>query len=82
MTVIGAYANLGYKPTGAVANRPLLSNQLPSSGPDIIQAADYSPSRVAGFASDWLDSGAQIVGGRCASGPEPIAAIRRVMSAA
>ena len=80
--VIGAYANLGYNPTGPVANRPLLSNQLPSGGPDVIQAADYSPSRVARFASDWLDAGAQIVGGCCASGPEHIAAIRRVVSAA
>ena len=80
--VIGAYANLGYNPTGPVANRPLLSNQLPSGGPDIIQAEDYSPSRVARFASDWLAAGAQIVGGCCASGPEHIAAIRGVVSAA
>ena len=64
------------------ANRPLLSNQLPTRGPDIIQAAGYSPSRIARFAFGWLDAGAQIVGGCCASGPEHIAAIRRVVSAA
>ena len=80
--VIGGYANLGYNPTGPVANRPMLSNQRPSSGPDIIQAADYYPSRIARFASDWLGAGAQIVGGCCASGPEHIAAIRRAVSAA
>ena len=78
--VIGAYANLGYNPTGPVANRPVLSNRRPSSGPDIIQATDYYPSRVAGFASEWLDIGAQIVGGCCASGPQHIAALRRVVS--
>ena len=80
--VTGAYANLGYNPTGPVANRPVLSNQRPSSGPDIIQAADHYPSRIAGFASEWLGIGAQIVGGCCASGPEHIAAIRRVVSVA
>ena len=69
-------------PTGPVANRPLLSNPLPGSGLDIIQAADFSPSRIARFASGWLDAGAQIVGGCCASGPEYIAAIHRVVSAA
>ena len=67
---------------GAYANRPVLSNQRPSSGPDIIQAADHYPSRIAGFASEWLGIGAQIVGGCCASGPEHIAAIRRVVSVA
>ena len=80
--VIGGYANLGYNPTGPVANRPTLSNQRPSSGPDVIQSADYYPSRIARFASEWLGAGAQIVGGCCASGPEHIAAIRRAVSAA
>ena len=74
-----AMANLGYNPTGPVANRPVFSTRRPSRGPDIIQATDYYPSRVAGFASEWLDLGAQIVGGCCASGPEHIAAIRRVV---
>jgi S-methylmethionine-dependent homocysteine/selenocysteine methylase len=75
-------ANLGYNPTGPVFDRPILGNRRPSTGPDIIQAADYYPSRIAGFAADWLDAGAQIVGGCCASGPEHIAAIRRVVSTA
>ena len=77
--VTGCYANLGYNPTGPVANRPMLSNQRPSSGPDIIQAADYYPSRVAEFAGQWLATGARIIGGCCASGPEHIAAIRGVV---
>ena len=78
--VIGCYPNLGYNPTGPVANRPTLTNQLPSAGPDIIQAAAYSPSRLAELAADWKAIGAQIIGGCCASGPEHIAAIRRVVS--
>jgi homocysteine S-methyltransferase len=57
-----------------------LTNQLPSAGPDIIQAAAYSPSRLAELAADWKAIGAQIIGGCCASGPEHIAAIRRVVS--
>ena len=80
--VIGGYANLGYNPTGPVFDRPILGNRRPSTGPDVIQAADYYPSRIAEFTADWLDAGAQIVGGCCASGPEHIAAIRRVVSAA
>ena len=80
--VIGGYPNLGYNPTGPVFDRPILGNRRPSTGPDVIQAADYYPSRIAEFTADWLDAGAQIVGGCCASGPEHIAAIRRVVSAA
>ena len=78
--VIGGYANLGYNPTGPVFDRPILGNRRPSTGPDVIQAADYSPSRIAGFAAEWLAAGAQLVGGCCASGPEHVAAIRRVVS--
>ena len=77
--VIGCYANLGYNPTGPVANRPLLSDQRPSAEPDVIQAADYYPSRIAEFSQQWLATGARIVGGCCASGPEHIAAIRGVV---
>ena len=50
-------------------------------GADIITSNNFwtSPTRLAGFAAEWLDLGAQIVGGCCASGPEHIAAIRRVV---
>ena len=37
---VGAYPNLGYNPTGPLLNRPMLTNQVPSSGPDVSQAGD------------------------------------------
>ncbi|MYK40254.1 MAG: homocysteine S-methyltransferase family protein, partial [Gemmatimonadetes bacterium] len=76
---VGAYPNLGYNPTGPIANRPTLTNQKPSAGVDILQNADYYPSRLAEFAGEWKRVGAQIIGGCCASGPEHIAAMYPVV---
>ncbi len=76
---VGAYPNLGYNPTGPLANRPMLTNQKPSAGVDILQNAEYYPSRMAGFAGQWKEMGAQIIGGCCASGPEHIAAMAPVV---
>ncbi len=76
---IGAYANLGYNPTGPLVNHPMLTNQKVSSGPDILQNAEYTPSRMADFALNWKRMGAQIIGGCCASGPEHISAMRPVV---
>ncbi len=77
---IGAYPNLGYNPTGPLVNRPMLTNQKPSAGPDILQNADYHPSRMAEFALEWKKMGAQIIGGCCASGPEHISAMRPIVN--
>ena len=79
---IGAYPNLGYNPTGPVANWPVLTNQKPSSGPDVFQTAEYPPTRVAEFAAQWKGMGAQIIGGCCASGPEHVMAICEVVKPA
>lgn len=76
---IGAYPNLGYNPMGPIADRPLLTNQKPSAGVDILQNAEYFPSRMTEFARVWKRVGAQIIGGCCASGPEHIAAMRPVV---
>ena len=76
---VGAYPNLGYNPTGPLADRPMLTNQKPSAGVDILQNADYYPSRMAEFAGLWKEMGAQIIGGCCASGPEHIAAMAPVV---
>ena len=76
---VGAYPNLGYNPTGPIANRPTLTNQKPSAGVDILQNADYYPSRMAEFAGEWKRMGTQIIGGCCASGPEHIAAMHPVV---
>ena len=79
---VGGYPNLGYNPTGPVVNRPMLTNQLPSTGPDIFQLGDYSPTRLAEFAGEWKGMGAQIIGGCCASGPEHIMEMRPVVKGA
>ena len=76
---VGAYPNLGYNPTGPLANRPMLTNQKPSAGVDILQNADYYPTRMAEFAGRWKEMGAQVIGGCCASGPEHIAAMAPVV---
>ena len=76
---VGAYANLGYNPTGPITDSPVLSNQKPSAGADIFQNAEYYPSRMAQFAGEWKTMGAQIIGGCCASGPEHISAMRPVV---
>ena len=75
----GAYPNLGYNPTGPIANMPMLTNQKPSTGEDILQNAGYYPSLMAQFAAEWKGMGAQIIGGCCASGPEHIMAMRPVV---
>ena len=75
----GAYPNIGYNPTGPIDNRPMLTNQRPSHGPDIFQLGDYSPSRLAEFALEWKGMGARIIGGCCATGPEHIMAMSPVV---
>ena len=77
--VVGAYPNLGYAPLAQLREPTMLSNQLPAEGSDFIQLGEYSPSRTAEFVKEWLDMGARIVGGCCASGPEHIMAMRDVM---
>ena len=76
---VGVYPNIGYNPTGPIANRAQLTNQRPSTGPDILQAGLYPPSRLAEFAGEWKEMGAQIIGGCCATGPEHIMAMRPVV---
>ena len=76
---VGAYANLGYNPTGPIANKPMPATQKPSTDEDIFQNAEYYPSRMAKFAGEWKNIGAQIIGGCCASGPEHISAMRPVV---
>ena len=66
---IGAYANLGYR-------------RGPCQFPRIIDPRGYLPERYAQFASEWIDMGAQVVGGCCASRPQHIAALRPVVDAA
>ena len=73
--LVGIYPNIGYNPTGPLATKP----QPTKSGPDILQTGQYPPSRLADFAGQWKEMGAQIIGGCCATGPEHIMAMRPVV---
>jgi len=72
---IGAYPNVGYNPMAPVGGRVHL-------GPDLMGAQAASPSRLAEHAETWIEMGAQIVGGCCATGPEHIMAMKVVVDRA
>ena len=72
---IGAYANIGYN---QAEGRP----NFPERQWHVIEGDEYTPERYAGFARAWIDMGAQIIGGCCATGPEHIAAARPVVKGA
>ena len=67
---IGGYPNIGYAGLAPIDA---------SRGKDLNQNYDYPPSRMAQFAGQWLEMGAQIVGGCCATGPEHILAMATVV---
>jgi S-methylmethionine-dependent homocysteine/selenocysteine methylase len=65
---IGAYANIGYG----------INPEFRADGHTHWHTIDqdtYSPARYADCALDWIEIGAQIVGGCCATGPEHIQAV-------
>lgn len=69
---IGAYANIGYA----------LNPDFKTDGQTHWHTIDqdtYNPTRYAECALDWIEIGAQIVGGCCATGPEHIAAVVEVV---
>jgi S-methylmethionine-dependent homocysteine/selenocysteine methylase len=70
---MGAYANIGYKINPNFGQ--------PGEQWHIIDQETYDPQRYAGFVGEWIDMGAQIVGGCCATGPEHIAALRPLVEA-
>lgn len=69
---IGAYANVGYRRA-----------EQPPSYPErqyfAIDIGENTPERYARYGQQWLEMGAQIVGGCCATTPEHIAALRPVV---
>jgi S-methylmethionine-dependent homocysteine/selenocysteine methylase len=69
---IGAYPNVGYNPMAPVGGRVHL-------GPDLTWAQAASPTQLAELAHQWIDMGAQIVGGCCATGPEHIMAMKVIV---
>ena len=69
---IGGYANLGYE---VGSKKPL---DVPGRQYHDLNVR-YSPVVYADYAKAWLDMGAQIVGGCCASSPEHIAMLRPIV---
>jgi S-methylmethionine-dependent homocysteine/selenocysteine methylase len=69
---IGAYPNVGYNPMAPVGGRVHL-------GPDLTWAQAATPTQLAELADQWIDMGAQIVGGCCATGPEHIMAMKVIV---
>ena len=67
--VIGAYPNIDYNP---------LARLKGTEADDFYGLIPNPPSRLAEYASEWMDVGAQIVGGCCGTGPEHIMALRKV----
>jgi homocysteine S-methyltransferase len=65
----GAYANVGY---GRAAEPHDWQYHT-------IDIGSNTPARYAQFCEEWLKLGAQLVGGCCATTPEHIAALRRVV---
>ncbi len=63
---IGAYANAFQS-----KNESILANEGVSD-----LRTDLDPPDYLGFARDWVDRGATIIGGCCGIGPEHIAALR------
>ena len=68
--VIGAYPNIGYQP---------LEGLKGADAGEIYGTVPHSPSQLAELAGEWVEMGAQIVGGCCATGPEHIMAMRDVV---
>jgi len=69
---IGAYANIGYR-------RAAQPPRFPERQVFEIDVGENTPARYAQHGQTWLEMGAQIVGGCCATTPEHIAALRPVV---
>lgn len=68
---IGAYANIGY------TINPNFGQ--PGEQWHLIDQETYDPERYAGYVREWLAMGVSIVGGCCATGPEHIAELRKLI---
>jgi methionine synthase I (cobalamin-dependent) len=68
---IGAYPNTGYVPKGGTFSQGGQWHGLDTTS--------YKPENMADDGKAWLAIGAQIVGGCCATTPDHIAALRKVV---
>ena len=68
---------------GVYANAFALVDDTPAANAGLRPIrADLTPERYRAFAEDWLAKGAEIIGGCCGVGPEHIAALAALKSAA
>lgn len=70
---VGAYANIGYKHT----RKPV---KFPERQYVYIDTGENTPARYAECCREWLDMGATIIGGCCATTPEHIGALRPLVT--
>ena len=70
--VIGVYANIGYETPSKVTGDP---NQQMRQ----INWGNNSPEKYAAYGKEWINMGAQIIGGCCATGPEHIEALKPIV---
>ena len=70
--VIGVYANIGYETPSKVTGDP---NQQMRQ----INWGNNSPEKSAAYGKEWINMGAQIIGGCCATGPEHIEALKPIV---
>ncbi len=72
---LGAYGHLGYDRNpnfGADPEEPYFK----------IEERHYSPARYAEFGQEWIEMGAQVIGGCCSTRPDHIEALRPIVKAA
>ena len=69
---VGAYANIGYRR----GNKPV---SYPEDQYFVFETAANTPERYAKYGRQWMEMGAQIIGGCCGTTPDHIAALRPVM---
>ena len=70
---LGAYANIGYSQDPTARTDETIQWHR-------IEIGDNIPDQYAKITLDWVDKGAQIVGGCCAATPDHISAIRSLIS--
>ena len=70
---LGAYANIGYSQDPTARTDETIQWHR-------IEIGDNIPDQYAKITLDWIDKGAQIVGGCCAATPDHISAIRSLIS--
>ena len=72
---VGGYPNIGYMPLAPVdPDKPTMTNQLRAKA----ATSSRRPTTTrpaAGFARQWKEMGARIIGGCCATGPEHVMAL-------